>query len=56
MLTDGTDTSSRLSPSEVSGIASGIDVPFTSSVSCRPSTTVVDLWHDDCRNRRSPAR
>ena len=27
VLTDGTDTSSRLSPSEVSGIASGIDVP-----------------------------
>lgn len=27
VLTDGTDTSSRLTPSEVSGIASGIDVP-----------------------------
>jgi VWFA-related protein len=39
VLTDGVDNASRLSPSEVSGIASAIDVPVYVIASCRRLTT-----------------
>ena len=52
ILTDGIDTSSRLSAPEVSGVASSIDVPGLH----RGDRRVDGRSHDRSRNRRSAGR